>query len=149
MPLDQASGDIQSHSQETGFEVTQSHNHVNGQDHLSDTIQGLVLEVSLDHITRLDTRMVDHIPGEGYILTRGQEAEIGMITIMRDSNGIDLITPIQSLLATTQIGFEDVEDLEVGGVVLLLEVIVGDTRKKKATTGDEIHQSHSVNRNER
>ncbi|MPC57231.1 hypothetical protein E2C01_051208 [Portunus trituberculatus] len=151
VPLDQASGGIQSHSQGIGFRVTQGHILVNDQDHLSDTVPGLVLEVSLDHITRLNIRVVDHIPEEGFILTRGQEAEtwIGMVTIMRGLNGINHITSIQGLRATTLIGFEDVEDLEVGGVVLLLEVIVGDTRKKKAITGGEIHQNHSVNRNER
>lgn len=125
---------------------------MNGQGHLSDTVQGLVLEVSLDHITRLDTKMVGHIPGEEYFLTRGQEAETGieMITTMKDSNGISLITPIQGLLASTLIDFEDVVDLEVGEVVLLLEVIVGDTKKKKkAIIGEEIRQNHSVNRSER
>ena len=123
---------------------------MNGQDHLSDTVLGPVLEVSLDHITRLNTGMVGHIAEVGFIHTRDQEAETRIgITIMRDSSGINLITSIQGLLATTLISFEDEEDLEIGGVVLPLEVIVRDTRKKKAITGGEIHQNHSVNRSER
>lgn len=140
---------IQSHGQETGIEVTQGHYLENGQGHLIGTIQGLVLEVSLDHFTNLDLGVATHIPEEEYILIRGQEAETGMIITMRGSDGTDLITTVQGLPAISLIGCEGVEGLQVGGEVHLLRVIEGGTGKRKTITEAESHLNHSVIGSER
>lgn len=136
---------IQNHDQET-IMVTQGQGLENGQGHLIDAIQGLALEVHLDHFTDLGLGVATHIIEEEYIII-GQEAETEMIITMRNPGGTDLITT--DLPVTSPIGFKAMVDMLAGGEVHLLEVVKGDTGKKKTTTGAENHLNHSVNRSER